>query len=311
MKRGLIVLIFVVMLFANPTNTSIQDGALNHENSVSTSDKSSLSANPGISVDGHPYIILELQGESIPNRGSDWSQLLNASGMVSNVISVSQIVSNPELMNGAPAVIVDASVGSGDGTGVSQQLIDILIQKDISLILTGRSAWILHRLRGTSPPSLTAPATVVLQESAEYAGAVFMTAPVPLVVGTSLTTETGINLPVDPTQTEMSRLVDLTQASSSRIASLRFDSYPLDVFLFSSEDPTLLTGTGQGLLQNAIAFSSAIRETQTVIALSNQQAAEDTLLAGGFQYMHEPSIAEAYYATYSANSLLSGSAWTA
>ena len=309
MKRGLIVLIFVVMLFVNPTSTSIQDGSPDNEDSIKSLGEYTTSAGPGVSVVGYPYIVLELPGESIPNRGGVWSQLLNASGLVSNVITVSQIVSNPELLNGAPLVIVDASVGSGDGTAVTQELIDILIQKDISLILTGRSAWILHRLRGTSPPSLTAPATVVLLESAEYAGAVFMTAPVPLTVGTSLTTEIGINLPVEPTQTELSRLVELTKASSSSLASLRYDSYPLDVFLFSAEDPTLLTGTGQGLLQNTIAFSSAIRETQTAIAVSNQQAAEDTLLAGGFQYMHEPTIAEAYYATYSANSLLSGTPW--
>jgi hypothetical protein len=229
---------------------------------------------------------------------------------VSQVLDINDVITNPELLDGVPAILVDASVGSANGASVSQTLIDILIQKDISLILTGRSAWILHRFRGRGPPSLTAPATVVLLETAEYAGAVFLSLPVPLTIGTSLTTESGIMLPIDNTQTEMSRLVDLTGTTPASTASLRYDSYPLDLFLLSVEDPTLLTGTGQGLLQNAIAFSSAIRETETANVLADLQAPEGSLLAGGFNYQHEPTIAEAQYSAYSVYSLLSGSSWT-
>ena len=311
MKRACLVLIITLILLATSINTSNTGGFFEQQPDVDAIDDSVLSSDPAVLVDASPYFVLELSGGNIPKRGSAWSQLLNSSGIVSRVVDVSDVIVDTMLLDEAPAIIADASIGSNDGTMVSQILIDLLVQKDIPLVLTGRSAWILHRLRGEGPPSLTAPATVVLLETAEYAGAVFMSSPIPLTVGMQMTTETGVTIPKDQTQTEMSRLVDLTGASPTSIASLRFDSYPLDVFLFSAENPTLLTGTGQGLLQNTIAFSSALRETETGVVISDLQAPEGSLLAGGFSYVHEPTIAEAYYAVYSANALLSGSSWTA
>ena len=310
MRRALIVLIIAFMLIATPTDNTNLGGSIDDQLDMVTLDDTALSADSGVAVDAKPYIVLELSGGGIAKRGNAWSQLLNSSGIVSRVVDVNDVTANPEILDGVPAIIVDASVGSAEGTTVSQTLIDILIQKDISMILTGRSAWILHRLRGTGPPSLTAPATEVLIETAEYTGAVFTSSPVPLTIGMQLTTETGIVLPIDQTQTDMSQLVDLTGASPASIASLRFDSYPLDVFLFSSETPMLLTGTGQGLLQNTIAFSSALRETETATVLAGLQAPEGSLLAGGFSYHHEPTVSETYYAVYSAYSLLTGSTWS-
>jgi prenyltransferase beta subunit len=310
MRRVLIVLIIAFMLIATSIDRTNLGGRLDSQEEQAALDNFALSADPGLLVDASPYIVLELSSGAIVNRGGAWSQLLNASGIVSRVVDVNDVTANPEILDGTPAIIVDASVGSADGTTVSQALIGILVQKDISMILTGRSSWILHRLRGAGPPSLTAPATVVLLETAEYAGAVFMSSPIALTVGTTLTSESGITLPIDQTQTDMSRLVDLTGASSASIAALRFDSYPLDVFLFSAEDPTLLTGTGQGLLQNTIAFSGAIRETETATVLADLQSPEGYLLAGGFSYQHEPTVTETYYAVYSAYSLLNGSPWS-
>ncbi|MFW9833280.1 MAG: hypothetical protein ACFFEK_04745 [Candidatus Thorarchaeota archaeon] len=309
-KRALVILIIAFMIIVTPVDKSSLEGSPDAPKDIATNNYSEPSANSAILVSGQQYIVLEMTGGDITNRGDEWSQLLNASGIVSNVVEASDVIATPDVLDNAPTIVVDASIGSSNGAIAPQALIDTLIQKDISLIFTGRSSWILHRLRGTDPPSLTAPATVDLLDSAEYAGAVFITSPNPLSVGTPLTTETGIVLPIDQKQTETSRIADLTGAAPSSIASLRYDSYPLDVFLLSIEDPTLLTATGQGLLQNTIAFATAIRETQTASILGNLQAEEGSLLAGGFHYMHEPTIAETYYAVYSAYTLLTGSSWT-
>ncbi|MFX1605736.1 MAG: hypothetical protein ACFFDD_07500, partial [Promethearchaeota archaeon] len=274
MKRALLIFIVTFILLTMPLDTTNLEGSLDDELDLAPLDHNTRSADPGVLVDASPYLVLKMSGGDIPDRGSSWSQLLNSSGIVSRVIDVSKVTANPALLDDVPAIIVDASVGSGDGATVSQMLIDTLIQKDIALVLTGRSSWILHRLRGDGPPSLTAPATAVLLEAAEYAGAVFMSSPVSLIIGTQLTTETPVSIPCDQIQTEKSRLVDLTGASSACLASLRFDSYPLDVFLFSAEDPALLTGTGQGLLENVIAFSTALRETGTANILAELQAPE-------------------------------------
>jgi prenyltransferase beta subunit len=310
MKRVLLILIIVSILLVAPIDTPNPEGFLDSQLDPTLLDERALSADPGVLVDVSPYVVLEMSGGNILNRGTAWSYFLNSSGIVSTVVDVNEVILTPEILDGAPAILIDASVGSGNGMMTPQALIDILIKKDITLVLTGRSAWILHRLRRDSPPSLTAPATVVLLNTAEYAGAVFMTSPIPLTVGTLLTSETAVSIPIDRIQTDRSRLVDLTGASPTNIAALRFDSYPLDVFLFSPENPTLLTGTGQGLLQNMIAFSSALRETITASVLANLQDPEGSLLAGGFHYLHEPTIAETYYAVYSADSLLTGLSWS-
>jgi prenyltransferase beta subunit len=310
MKRTVVILIIIFMIIATPMDTSNHGESFDAPNDIVINNYSEPSANSAILASEQQYIVIEMTGGDITSHGDEWSQLLNASGIVSNVVEVSDVITTPDVLDDAPAIIVDASIGSSDGASAPQTFIDILVQKDISLILIGRSSWILHRLRGTDPPSLTAPATVVLLESAEYAGAVFMTSPIPLSVGTPLTTENGIVLPLDQIQTSKSRIVELTGAEPSSIACLRYDSYPLDAFLLSVEDPTLLTETGRGLLQNTIAFTTSIRETQTASILENQQVEGGSLLPGGFYYMHEPTIAETYYAVSSAYSLLTGPSWT-
>jgi prenyltransferase beta subunit len=256
-----------------------------------------------------PSIVLEMAGGDITPHGDTWSQMLNTSGIMNSLLDVSDVLSDPDTITGVTVMLVDASVGSGNGATVSQTTIDLLIRRDITLILMGRSAWILHRLRDAGPPSLVAPATTVLLESAEFAGAAFMITPNTLTVGNSLTSESGIMIPVDQTQTELSRIVDLTGATPSNVASLRHDSFPLDVFLFAPENPSQLTTTGEGLLENIIAFSSALRESGTASAVANQQASAGSLLAGGFRYQHEPTMASTYYAVHSARSLLSSSEW--
>ncbi|MFX1485299.1 MAG: hypothetical protein ACFFCP_19165, partial [Promethearchaeota archaeon] len=308
MKRTLLVLIVVFILLATPINSADSERALgNHINP--REDIASPSADPGVSADAGPYVVLEMSGGDITPRGDTWSLILNSSGIVSRVLDVNDIVGFPELLDRVPLILVDASVGSGDGAVIQQTVLDLLVQEDISLLLTGRSAWILHRLRKAGPP-LAVPATMVLLESAEYAGAAFMTTPNTMTIGAPLTTETDLLLPDDIHQTEVSRLVDLTGASPSSVASLRFDSMPLDIFLYSPEDPSLLTSAGRNFLENTIAFASALRETDTATVLADQQAPAGSLLEGGFSFQHDPTIAATYYAVHSAKTLLSGAEWT-
>ncbi|MFX1578893.1 MAG: hypothetical protein ACFFBJ_04545, partial [Promethearchaeota archaeon] len=227
-KPALVILIIALMIIATPMDTSNLGESLDTPKDIVTNNYSEPSANSAILASGQQYIVIEMTGGDITSHGDEWSQLLNASGIVSNVVEASDVITTPDILDDSPAIVVDASIGSSNGSIAPQALIDILVQKDISLILTGRSSWILHRLRGTDPPSLMAPATIDLLESAEYAGAVFMTSPIPLSVGTPLTTETGIILPLDQKQTSTSRIVDLTGAAPSSIAGFRYDSYPLD-----------------------------------------------------------------------------------
>ncbi|MBE0525946.1 MAG: terpene cyclase/mutase family protein, partial [Candidatus Thorarchaeota archaeon] len=175
---------------------------------------------------------------------------------------------------------------------------------------TGQSAWLLHQLSGRSPSAMTAPVATTLTSTPEYAGAVFLSQPVPISIGSTLSTEVGLVLPIDTIQTEMSRLVNLTGSTSSVTAPLRYDSWPLDIFLFGYENPTLLTSSGEGLFENTVAYCSAIRETVTVNELVKHQAAEAAILGGGFTYPHAPLLVSTYYAVHSAQSILDGTAWT-
>ncbi|MFW9813939.1 MAG: hypothetical protein ACFFF9_15865 [Candidatus Thorarchaeota archaeon] len=307
MKRMLIVLVLALILLATPVKTTEPQSFGNRMPLQYGLD--TPAANPGVYIDAAPYVVLEMAGGGIAPHGTDWSQLLNGSGIMSQVMDISDVISNPDSMARVSVVLVDASLGSGDGALVSQELIDLLIREDMSLILTGRSSWILHRLRDASPPSLAASATTVLLEAAEFAGVAFMINPNTLAVGASLTTETAIMIPVDEIQTELGRIVDLTGAAPSSVASLRYDSYPLDVFLFAPEDPTQLTATGKGLLENIIAYTTALRESGIANTLAGRQAGSGSLLEGGFSYPHEPTVASTYYAVHSVKSLLTGSEW--
>ena len=269
-----------------------------------------ISTDPGVSISPNSYIVLELVGGDISNRGSSWAAILDGMGISNLVFQTSDILADPSLLHGAPAILIDGSLGSSSGNQVSQILLDLLIREDVTLILAGRSVWLLHRLSGRGPPSMTAPVATTLATEPEYAGAVFLSQPVPLAIGATLSTEVGLVLPVDTIHTEKSLLVNLTGSSTPTISPLRFDAWPLDIFLFAFENPSLLTTTGQGLLENTVAFCNAIRETNTATELATHQTSEGNILAGGFNYPHTPLLVSAYYTAHSAEDLLEGTSWT-
>ncbi|MFX0107803.1 MAG: prenyltransferase/squalene oxidase repeat-containing protein, partial [Candidatus Hodarchaeota archaeon] len=272
----------------------------------------STAADEGVPIDWSPFIVLEIQGELIPARGQQWSQVLEAHGVSSQVLTVSELLADPTLISHAPAIIVDASLGSESGSHVSQNLVSLLIREDIGLILTGRAAWMLHLMRERGPPSETALSTNQLLPATGLEGAVYLSSPVPLTIGSDLTTESSVQLPVDPVQTEWSRTVDLTgNEPSSLLASLRYDSWPVDMFLFGCEDPSLLTSQGQGLLVNSLAYLMSLRENPLTQNLATYQVQNGGLLEGGFSYMHVPSISGTYYTVRSVKGLLASGEWAA
>ena len=273
-------------------------------------DFSQPSADSGITITSTPYVILELESGDITTRGNYWSNLMKSLGISNILLSTSELLSNPSLIEKAPAILIDGSLGSDDGNQVPSEVLDILNRADAPLLLTGRSIWLLHRLTDRDLPSLTAPVATSLTTIPEYAGTVFLTEPNALVIGSTLSTESGLSLPLFKIQTSMSRLVNLTGSSSSTIAPLRYDSYPLDMFLFAYENPRLLTPAGIALLENVIAFSHTLRESTTAEAITSTQTPQGELLAGGFRYMQSPSISSTYYAVHAAMSILTGSAWT-
>ena len=312
MKRIVLSLLLFCIIFSIIQFTVVPDelGLNQIDDMKELHDPRIVSADPGVSVSNNPYLVLELVGGDVHNRGADWISLLNSMGIPADLLQTIDVLSDPTLLQDSPAIILDGSLGSSNGNQVSQILVDLLIREDITLILTGRSAWLLHRLSGRSPPSQTALVATTLTTEPGYAGAVFLSQPVPLTIGSALSTETGLILPIDTVQTEMSRLVNLTGSSISSTAALRYDSWPLDVFLFAYENPSLLTSSGEGLLENVVAYCNAIRETATATELVLLQTSEGEILAGGFSYDHEPLLVSAYYAVHSMKAILSGTAWT-
>jgi len=310
-KRAIIFSLFAcIILFAIPTDPVIVPTGITAENQFDVRDTDLGAADIGITLQSNPYIVLELTSGDVPGRGDAWSQLLSSKGVANVPLRIDDVLLNPSMISGTPAILLDGSLGSYSGDLVPQALIDLLIREDTSLILTGRSAWLLHRYSGRGSPSLTAPAETILLDSPAYSGAVFLSQPESLTVGLPLTFENGLVLPIDESQTEMSRLVNLTlSADSSTIAALRHDSWPLDVFLFAPETPDLLTSTGAGLLVNVIAFCTAIRESSTASVLSGLQTKQGALLAGGMRYTHEPTISSTYFAVHTMEALLGGSLW--
>ena len=310
-KRAIICSLFVcIILFAIPTTPITAPIGDTAQKQFDVQDINSRAAGVGITFPSNPYIVLELTSGDVPARGDAWSQLLSSKGIPNVLLRADDVLLNSSVISGTPAILLDGSLGSSSGNLVSQSLIDLLIRVDTSLILTGRSAWLLHRYSSRGSPSLTAPAETTLLSSPAYSGAVFLFQPESLTVGLPLTSESSLILPIDRAQTEMSRLVNLTRSTdSSTIAPLRHDSWPLDVFLFAPENPSLLTSTGAGLLVNVVAFCTAIRESSTASALSGLQTPQDALLAGGMRYMHEPTISSMYFAVHTMESLLVGSSW--
>jgi len=312
MKRTILCIILVCsIIFASQTSLVIAPPESPAEHQLEIKESSNIATDSGVPYPNIPYIVVELMSGDIPARGNTWSQLLLSRGIPNILLETTDIISDSTLIASAPVIILDGSLGSSNGNAVPQSLVDTFIKEDAPLILAGRSAWLLHRLSSRGLPSLIAPVETTLIVKPEYAGAVFLSFPQTLSIGSPLTSESGLILPIDEVQNEKSRLVNLTDSSSSStIASVRYDSYPLDIFLFSPENPDLLTPSGQDLFVNVIAFSTALCESSTSMALSELQSEEGTLLAGGMSYMHEPTISSTYYAVHAIESLLTGSAWS-
>ena len=264
-----------------------------------------LSSSAGIQTSLGSYVIIELTGASIAPRGSSLSSLLTENNVPHAEYNVSEVLANPSLLDEAQALIVDASCGSSDGAAVSGEFITLLVRLDLPTILVGRAAWLLHRLRQTSPPESTASLSAHLQITPEYEGAVFLSQPISLTIGSLLTMESGLNLPVDEVQAERSRLIDLTGTTApAALSPLRYDSWPLDVFLFGPEDPVQWTGDGNGLLVNTLAYCAALRETPLASLLQEKQSKPGQTLAGGLHYSHTPSISSTYLAVHAVHDLI-------
>ncbi|MHA2300478.1 MAG: hypothetical protein ACXACD_05945, partial [Candidatus Thorarchaeota archaeon] len=270
-----------------------------------------LSADGGVVIDWSPVIVLELPGYSIPARGSTWLQMLQSEGIAASVVTISELLADSTIIHAAPVILVDGSLGADDASHVPAALVSLLIGEDVSIVLTGRAAWLLHLLRGRGPPSGIALSNSQLLTTPGLEGAVYLSSPISLSPGSLLTTETPVSLPDDPAQTEISRLVDLTGSGASSLASLRYETLPLDTFLLGMENPSLLTSQGRGLVVNTLAYSMVLRETPVSLNLADSQSVEGELLAGGYRYSHEPTVAGVYYAVRMADSLMSGAEWSA
>ena len=296
-------LAFVFLVFSSMFQGAPTDLAqLQQVNPVPTF---SPSADEGAVVERRGYAILQMQAGDISPQGNQIGSLLAEYGISTDVLNVSSIDSLDDLAD-FQAIILDASCGSSSGVLLSQGIVSFLVQSDLPIILLGRASWVLHRLRGTSPPSQTASLTTLLQSSTGYSGAVYLSNPVSLTLGSVLTLETGLNLPIDEAQTSLSRIVDLTwKESSTALPPLRYDSYPNDVFLFGAEDVSLLTSTGEGLLVNTIAYATSLQETSLSTTIGLQQSSAGSALGGGLHYPHTPTMASAYHAVHMMADLLS------
>jgi prenyltransferase beta subunit len=258
-----------------------------------------LSSSAGIPTTLGVYVIIELTGASIAPRGSSLSSLLTENNVPHAKYNVNEVLANFSLLNEAQALILDASCGSSDGAAVSDEFITLLVRMDLPTILVGRAAWLLYRLRQTSPPESIAILSTHLQTTPGYEDAVFLSQPISLTIGSLLTMESSLNLPVDEVQTERSRLIDLTGTTApAALSPLRYDSWPLDVFSFGPEDPVQWTEDGKGLLVNTLAYCAALRETSLASLLQEKQSRQGQTLAGGLHYSHTPSMSITYLAIH-------------
>jgi prenyltransferase beta subunit len=303
-------MIFIVMIWimSSPAISGVSDVT---NDDITLNKPLMASSSTGIQTSLGSYVIIELTGASIAPRGSSLSSLLTESYVPHAKYSVSEVLANCSLLDGAQALILDASCGSGDGAAVSGEFITLLVRLDLPTILVGRAAWLLHRLRQTSPPESTAILSAHLQTTSEYEGAVFLSQPISLTIGSLLTVESGLYLPVDEVQAERSRLIDLTGTTTpAALSPLRYDSWPLDVFLFGPEDPVQWTGDGKGLLVNTLAYCAALRETSLASFLQATQSKPGQTLAGGLHYSHTPSISSTYLAVHTVRDLMDTGSFT-
>ncbi|RLI58643.1 MAG: hypothetical protein DRO87_05150 [Candidatus Thorarchaeota archaeon] len=304
--RRVLILVIVTILFVHAPSTAYDSPTLSVTPSVTA--PSLISSDPGVTLEMSGYLIIQLQNGDIDTQGKQIASLLSAYGVATTVVNASDLAAMTDILDDPQAVILDPSCGSNDGALFTSGSLDLLVQRDLPLILIGRAAWLLHRLRGSSPPSTTAPLTDLLQSSTGYSGAVFLTSPIALSLGTTTTLESGLLLPLDWAQTSESRIVDLVASeSSSFIAPLRHCSYPNDIFLFGPENVSLLTQTGEGLLVNTVAYATSLSETSTSATLAMQQSPPGSTLEGGFHYSHTPTIESTYYVTHSLQDLMATS----
>ncbi|TXT55248.1 MAG: hypothetical protein BAJATHORv1_40158 [Candidatus Thorarchaeota archaeon] len=308
MLTVLIIAIFIIPLVSDTGNH------LPYENKSKSMVESPIqqsisSSDPGVTSEPRVYSIIELPDAEITSSAWEWSFLLNESGLVTNVFTVNEILSNSALLDNSEVILLDSSLGSYNSTVVSDSLLDILIFRDAPLFLLGQAAWLLYRLRGSSPPSSTALSTSILLSTTDYEGAVFLDYPYSLVIGSELTTE-NMDIPIDTIQTEHSRIVNLLdRENAGQLSPLRYDSWPLDAFLFAPSIPNLLTNTGKKLLVNVLAYSSALSESSTTRVLQEHQVTESSPFLGGFEYYHEQKIASTYHAVKAIKNLNNNSAW--
>ena len=300
--KGVVVFIILIWIMSSPAISGVSDIT---NDDVTLNKPMVLSSSAGIPTSLGLYVIIELRGASIAPRGSSLSSLLTENNVPHTMYNVSEVLANSSLLNEAQALIVDASCGSNDGTAVNDEFITLLVRLDLPTILVGRAAWLLYRLRQTSPPESTAILSTYLQTTPEYEEAVFLSQPISLTPGSLLTMESGPNLPVDEVQAERSRLIDLTGTTApAALSPLRYDSWPLDVFLFGPEDPVQWTGDGKGLLVNTLAYCSALRETSLAGFLQAKQSKQGQTLAGGLHYSHTPSMSSTYLAVHAVRDLM-------
>ena len=310
-RRLVLCIIVIIVAWTSPLVLSNDFSPLQLDAAYIDVDSTHLiSADDGVIIDRSPVIVLEMPGHSIPARGSTWLQVLQSEGVAASVVTVSDLLADPTIMDAAPIILVDGSLGADDASHVPAALVDLLIGEDVSIILAGRAAWLLHLLRDRGPPSGIALSNYQLSTTPEMEGAIYLSSPKQLSLGSSLSTETPVPLPDDSIQTENSRLVDLTGSGPSSLASLRYDSWPLETFLFAPEDPLLLTTEGRGLMVNTIAYATALRENAVSQTLAAMQSDSTALLPGGYSYAHEPTMAGTYYAVQMAAALMSASEWS-
>ncbi|MFX1330385.1 MAG: hypothetical protein ACFE9W_02415 [Promethearchaeota archaeon] len=310
-RRLVLGIIIITIAWTSPLVLSSESSSFQQDaRQIDAKSSHIVSADDGVIIDWSPVIVLELPGYSIPARGSRWLQILQSEGVAASVVTVSDLLVDPTIIDAAPAILIDGSLGADDASHVPAALVDLLIGEDVSIVLTGRAAWLLHLLRGRGPPSGTALSNNQLSTTPGLEGAIYLSSPISLSLGSSLTAESPIFLPDDPIQTQNSRLVDLIGSGPSSLASLRYESWPLESFLFAPEDPLLLTAQGRGLVINTLAYAIALRENAISQALAAVQSDATALLPGGYSYAHEPTMAGIYYAVQMALALMGASEWS-
>ncbi|NWF95601.1 MAG: hypothetical protein HXY34_05630 [Candidatus Thorarchaeota archaeon] len=255
------------------------------------------------------FVILQMPDSSITAHGAYIGSQLTLRGLVTQVLSAQDAVAQPQVLADA-VIILDASLGGDEGQAVDQNLIRTLLSYDRPALVLGRASWVLHRLRETTKPTQTALLDTTFQPTPEHGGAVYLSSPFLIPNGITLTSESSLELPVDSVVTEYSALVNLTEADPSiRIAPLRYDSWPLDMFLFGPEDPSCWTTEAWDLVVNLLAYMPALRESDTSFTVAGRQSSPDSPLAGGFSYWHQPTLDGTYYAVHSAKSVLNTTMW--